>query len=68
VQIAGGAEVAQQYLRAGLLEEIMLHVSPVILGSGTRLFEGIGPEEAKLETMEVVESPAVTHIRYRVTR
>jgi dihydrofolate reductase len=68
VHIAGGAEVAQQYLKAGLLEEIMLHVSPVILGGGTRLFEGIGPEEAKLETMEVVESPAVTHIRYRVTR
>ena len=68
VLLAGGAQVAQQYLKSGLLEEIMLHVSPLILGDGTRLFEGIGPEEATLETMEVVESPAITHIRYRVTQ
>jgi dihydrofolate reductase len=68
VQVAGGAEVAQQYMKAGLLDEIMLHVSPVLLGDGVRLFKGIGPGEAKLETMEVVESPAVTHIRYRVSR
>jgi dihydrofolate reductase len=68
VLIAGGAEVAQQYLKAGLLDEIMLHVSPVLLGGGVRLFKGIGPGEAKLEMMEVVESPAVTHIRYRVAR
>ena len=68
VLLAGGAEAAQQYLKAGLLDEIMLHVAPVILGGGVRLFEGIGPGEAKLETMEVVESPAVTHIRYRVAQ
>jgi len=68
VLLAGGGEAAQQYLKAGLLNEIQLHVAPVILGGGVRLFEGIGPGEAKLETMEVVESPAVTHIRYRVSR
>ena len=68
VQIAGGAEVAQQYLKAGLLEEIQLHVSPLILGDGTRLFEGLGPNDAKLELAEVVESPNVTHIRYAVGR
>ncbi len=67
VHLGGGAEVAQQYLRAGLLEEIMLHVSPLILGDGTRLFEGLGPDDAKLELAEVVESPNVTHIRYRVS-
>jgi dihydrofolate reductase len=66
VQIAGGADVAQQYLKAGLLEEIMLHVAPMILGGGTRLFEGLGPDDAKLELVEVIESPKVTHIRYRV--
>jgi riboflavin biosynthesis pyrimidine reductase len=60
--------VAQQYLKAGLLDEIMLHVSPVILGNGVRLFGGLGPDDAKLELEEVVESPAVTHIRYRVVR
>jgi dihydrofolate reductase len=68
VLIAGGAEVAQQYLKAGLLDEIMLHVSPVLLGGGVRLFEGLGPDDAKLEVVEVIESPAVAHVRYRVVR
>jgi dihydrofolate reductase len=66
VLVAGGAEAAQQYLKAGLLDEILLHVSPVILGGGVRLFEGLGPDDAKLELVEVIESPKVTHIRYRV--
>jgi dihydrofolate reductase len=68
ILIAGGADVAQQYLKAGLLDEIQLHVAPVLLGDGVRLFEGLGPEDAKLELAEVVESPAVTHIRYSVRR
>jgi dihydrofolate reductase len=64
VHLAGGAQVAQQYLKAGLLDEIMLHVSPMLLGGGVRLFEGLGPDDAKLELVEVIESPKVTHIRY----
>ena len=68
VHVGGGAQVAQQYLKAGLLDEIALHVAPVILGGGVRLFEGLGPDDAKLELVEVVESPAVTHARYRVVR
>ena len=66
VLVAGGAEAAKQYLKAGLLDEIMLHVSPLLLGGGVRLFEGLGPEDANLELVEVIESPKVTHIRYRV--
>ena len=66
VLIAGGAEAAQQYLRAGLLDEIQLHVAPVLLGDGTRLFDTLGPDDAKLELTDVVESPSVTHIKYRV--
>jgi dihydrofolate reductase len=66
VLLAGGGEAAQQYLKAGLLDEIQLHVAPVILGGGVRLFEGLGPDDAELELVEVVESPKVTHIRYRV--
>ena len=66
ILVAGGAQAAQQYLKAGLLEEIMLHVAPVLLGGGVRLFEGVGPDDAKLELAEVIESPRVTHIRYRV--
>jgi dihydrofolate reductase len=68
VLIAGGAEAAQQYLKAGLLDEIRLHVAPLLLGSGVRLFEGLGPDDAKLELAHVTESPAVTHIKYLVSR
>jgi dihydrofolate reductase len=67
VLVAGGADVAQQYLRAGLLDEIQLHVSPVFLGAGRRLFDGI-PESVALEAERVVASPGVTHLRFRVVR
>jgi dihydrofolate reductase len=64
VVVAGGAEVAQQALSAGRLDELQLHVAPVLLGGGTRLFEG-GPG-VRLERTLVLDSPAVTHLRYRV--
>ena len=68
VLIAGGAEAAQQYLRAGLLDEIQLHVAPLLLGGGVRLFDDLGPDDARLEPAKVIESPSVTHIKYRVRR
>ena len=68
VAIAGGADVAQQYLRAGLLDELQLHVVPVLLGDGVRLFDRLGTEQVALEATRVIESPAVTHLRYRVVR
>ncbi|HEY3612260.1 MAG TPA: dihydrofolate reductase family protein [Gaiellales bacterium] len=69
VLIAGGADVAQQYLRAGLLDELQIHVAPVLLGSGTRLFEGMSPETAGLVPERVVAAtPSVTHLRYTVKR
>ena len=69
VHIAGGAEPVQQYLKAGLLDELQIHVAPVLLGAGTRLFDGGAGETApKLEPTRVIESPAVTHLRYRVVR
>ena len=64
--MGGGAETIRQYLRAGLLDELQVHVAPMLLGGGTRLFDGVGP--ADLEIVRTVESPAVTHIRYRVAR
>jgi dihydrofolate reductase len=67
VSVAGGADVAQQALRAGLLDEVQLHVAPVFLGSGVRLFEGI-PAGLRLEPAGAVASTAVTHLTYRVTR
>ena len=64
VSIAGGASTIGQYLAAGLLDELLLHVVPVVLGSGERLLEDVG--DPQLEPAEVIASPAVTHIRYRV--
>ena len=66
VAIAGGANAVQQYLRAGLLDELYLHIVPIILGAGERLLENVG--DPTLEPVEVVASPAVTHVRYRVAR
>jgi dihydrofolate reductase len=64
VAVAGGADVAQQYLAAGLLDELQVHVAPVLLGGGVRLF-GDGAT-GRLERTRLVESPSgVTHLRYR---
>src|SRR3954468_8237707 len=68
VHVAGGASAAQQYLRAGLLDEVELHVVPILLGGGVRLFEDVPADAAALEIDRVVASPQVTHIRYRVAR
>jgi dihydrofolate reductase len=68
VAVRGGASTVQQFLAAGLLDEIQLHVVPILLGSGIRLFEEVGWGPLKLEATRVVESPAVTHLRYRVQR
>ncbi len=65
VAIAGGASAIQQYLAAGLLDELQLHIAPVLLGGGTRLLENVG--DPRLEPVEVVGSPAATHVTYRVS-
>jgi dihydrofolate reductase len=66
VSIAGGASTVNQYLAAGLLDELYLHIVPVVLGSGERLLENVG--DVSFEPAEVVASPTVTHVRYRVVR
>jgi dihydrofolate reductase len=68
ISLAGGAAVAQQYLAAGLLDELQLHVVPVVLGGGVRLFDGAVPAPVELEAERVVASPAVTHLRFRLAR
>jgi dihydrofolate reductase len=68
VQLSGGGNVAQQYLKAGLLDEIQVHVAPVLLGGGVRLFEDGLAHPPGVECTRVVESPAVTHLRYRVVK
>jgi len=64
VAIAGGASAVQQYLAAGMLDELHLHIAPIILGAGERLLEDVG--DPTLEPVEVVASPTVTHVKYRV--
>jgi dihydrofolate reductase len=68
VAIAGGASVGQQYLKAGLLDELQIHVAPVLLGDGVRLFDDLGAEPARLELTGVIDSPAATHLKYRVVK
>ena len=68
VRIAGGANVIQQYLSAGLVDEIQIHLAPVLLGDGVRLFDGIDPKGIQLERSRVIDSPRVTHLKYRVVK
>jgi dihydrofolate reductase len=64
VTVGGGADVINQYLAAGLVDELELHLVPLVLGGGARLFEGVGPD-VTLELVRAVEAPGVTHVKYR---
>jgi len=66
VRISGGADAIQQYLNARLIDEFTIHVAPIMLGKGVRLFEKIEREKFSLEIDDVFNSPAVTHIFYKV--
>lgn len=68
VTVMGGAGVAQQFLKAGLLDELRLHLVPVLLGDGIRLFDRHGSGQVELAPPEVIEAPGVTHLRYRLVR
>ena len=63
-----GAEVSQQFLEAGLVDEIRIQLAPVLMGDGRRLFDHLGTERIKLERTAVLESPHVTHLRFRVVK
>lgn len=65
VNLGGGADVAGQYLKAGLIDEMEIHVVPLLLGDGARLFEGTDGRQAEYERVRVVASPSVTHVKYR---
>ena len=67
VFLGGGAEIINEYLAAGVVDELELHVVPILLGSGSRLFEGVGPE-TRLEQLRAVEAPGVAHLKYRVVK
>jgi len=67
VALAGGADVAQQFLAAGLVDEMQLHVAPILLGGGARLLDNVGSGLA-LDLVRVVDAPGVTHVKYRLSR
>jgi dihydrofolate reductase len=68
VHVAGGASAVQQYLNAGLLEELQIHVAPILLGSGTRLLDNLDAGAIELRATRVRSSPYVTHLKYEVAK
>jgi dihydrofolate reductase len=66
VSLGGGASAAQQYMAAGLLDEMLISIVPVVLGEGARLFDDLGDADIDLEQVSAVEAPGVTHISYRL--
>jgi dihydrofolate reductase len=68
VNIAGGADTVRQFVKAGLLDELEIHLAPLLFGEGIRLFDKMGPEPIELVNMRVVASPKVTHLRFRVVK
>lgn len=68
VAVMGGADIGQQYVRAGLVDEISIHLVSVLFGGGTRLFEHLGSEHIQLETADVIETPTATHLLFRVVK
>ena len=66
VAVLGGADVIRQFAETGLLDELRLHLAHVLLGDGTRLFDGIDPKRVTLERTRVVDAPGVTHLTFRL--
>jgi dihydrofolate reductase len=66
VSVMGGASIGQQYIAAGLIDEVQIHLVPVFFGSGTRMFEHLGSEHIQLVPIEVIETPAAIHLRFRI--
>jgi dihydrofolate reductase len=68
VAVMGAAEIGRQYIGAGLVDEISIHLMPVLFGGGTRMFEHLGGEHIRLETTSVIQTPAATHLEFRVAQ
>jgi dihydrofolate reductase len=66
--VGGGASIAQQYMKAELIDEIQIHLVDILLGDGIRLFDHPGAEPIKLEKTRVIETPFATHLRFRVVK
>ena len=68
VMVAGGANIVQQLVTSQLLDELRIHLLPLLLGEGRRLFDQLGSEHIELEILRVIQSPEVTHLRFRIMK
>ena len=68
VTVMGGADLGRQYLAAGLVDQISIHLAPVLFGSGTPMFQPLDIGHVQLELVETVDSPLATHLRYRIVK
>jgi dihydrofolate reductase len=68
VTVMGGADTGQQFIKAGLLDELSIHLVPVLFGSGTPMFDHLGHGHLQLENLGAVQTAAATHLRFRVVR
>ena len=68
VAVMGGPDIGRQFIEAGLVDEIGVHLVPVLFGSGARMFEHLGSEHIQLETLGVIETSAATHLHYRIVK
>jgi dihydrofolate reductase len=68
IRIQGGANIIQQFLNAGLVDEFFIHIAPVFLGSGIRLFDGIDRNKYDIQIVEVIPSDLTTHLRYKLAK
>ncbi len=68
IRIQGGADTIQQFLNAGLIDEFFIHMAPVFLGKGIRLFDGIDKDVYDIQISEVIHSDSTTHLRYKLAR
>ena len=66
--LISGADVAQQFLKGGFIDEVSIHLVPVLFGSGTRLFEGLEGEHISLEIIEVIQTAEAIHMRFRLVK
>jgi dihydrofolate reductase len=66
VTVMGGAEIGQQYIRAGLADELSIHLVPILLGAGTRMFEHLGDAQIELELADLTQGQLATHLRFRI--
>lgn len=68
IAVMGGASIGQQFITAGLVDELQIHLVPVLFASGTRMFEHLGDDHIQLEPLQVVETPAAIHLRFRIVK